>query len=150
MPHCELQETGLQIRHGQVNRAKRSKTKEELPMDKLTSLRNFVKEVYQVWINEKPNQLAAALAYFGMFSFAAVIYLAYRLPVFLSTRRLPRNDFTRALRDVLGPETAAYIQDSVVGNFGCQQRWIMDCVIDQPVYPAVRSDGTVPAAQVCA
>ena len=45
-------------------------------MDKLPSLKNFIQEIYQIWISEKPNQLAAALAYFGMFSFAAVIYLA--------------------------------------------------------------------------
>ena len=46
-------------------------------MDKPPSIRNFIEEIYQAWVSEKPNQLAAALAYFGMFSFAAVIYLAF-------------------------------------------------------------------------
>ena len=45
-------------------------------MDKLPPLRDLIQEIYDIWISEKPDQLAAALAYFGMFSFAAVIYIA--------------------------------------------------------------------------
>lgn len=30
--------------------------------------KKFIYEVYRIWIIEKPNQLAAALAYFGMLS----------------------------------------------------------------------------------
>ncbi len=67
-------------------------------MNKPPSIRNFIKEIYQAWISEKPNQLAAALAYFGMFSFAAVIYLAFLSRGFLSTKRQPRSDCTLALR----------------------------------------------------
>ena len=36
----------------------------------------FVKAVYDIWVLERPTQLAAALAYFGLFSFAPVIYVA--------------------------------------------------------------------------
>jgi len=36
---------------------------------KLHFFKDFLREIYQIWISEKPNQLAAALAYFGMFSF---------------------------------------------------------------------------------
>ncbi len=82
-------------------------------MDKQTSLKNFAQEIYQIWISEKPNQLAAALAYFGMFSFAAVIYLAYRLAgVFIDEAAAAELFYTR-IEAVLGAETAAFIQDSV-------------------------------------
>ena len=82
-------------------------------MNKPPSIRNFIKEIYQAWINEKPNQLAAALAYFGMFSFAAVIYLAYRLAgVFIDEAAAAELFYTR-IEAVLGAETAAFIQDSV-------------------------------------
>jgi membrane protein len=82
-------------------------------MDKSPSLKNFLLEIYQAWINEKPNQLAAALAYFGMFSFAAVIYLAYRLAgVFIDEVAAAEQFYTR-IEMVLGPETAAFIKDSV-------------------------------------
>ena len=98
-------------------------------MNKFTSLRNFVEEIYKTWISEKPNQLAAALAYFGMFSFAAVIYLAYRIAgIFINETAAAERFYTR-IENVLGPETAAFIQDSVVGNFSCEQWWVMDYLV---------------------
>jgi membrane protein len=82
-------------------------------MDKPSSLRSFIKEIYQIWITEKPNQLAAALAYFGMFSFAAVIYIAYRIAsVFINEVAAAERLYTR-IQAVLGAETAAFIKDSV-------------------------------------
>jgi membrane protein len=77
------------------------------------SLREFIREIYQIWVSEKPNQLAAALAYFGMFSFAAVIYLAYMIAgIFINEAAAAEQFYTR-IESVLGPETAAFIQDSV-------------------------------------
>jgi len=77
------------------------------------SLRDFIRDIYQIWISEKPNQLAAALAYFGMISFAAVIYIAYRLAgVFINEAAAGERLYTR-IEAVLGSETASYIQASV-------------------------------------
>jgi membrane protein len=82
-------------------------------MKKASSLRNLAGEIYQIWINEKPNQLAAALAYFGMFSFAALIYLAYRLAgIFINEAAAAERFYTR-LEAILGTETATFIRDSV-------------------------------------
>jgi membrane protein len=82
-------------------------------MDKPPSIRNFIKEIYQAWISEKPNQLAAALAYFGMFSFAAVIYIAFLIAgIFINEAAAAEQFYTR-IEAVLGSETAAFIQDSV-------------------------------------
>jgi uncharacterized BrkB/YihY/UPF0761 family membrane protein len=38
---------------------------------------DFLKKVYQIWISERPTQLAAALAYYAMFSIAPVIFIAF-------------------------------------------------------------------------
>ncbi len=77
------------------------------------SLKNFFKDVYLIWVTEKPNQLAAALAYFGMFSFAAVFYLAYRLAgILINEEAAGERLFTR-IEATLGTETAIFIQDSV-------------------------------------
>lgn len=82
-------------------------------MDKLPSLKVFIREIYQIWISEKPNQLAAALAYFGMFSFAAVIYIAYQIAgIFINEATAAERFYTR-IEAVLGSETASFIQDSV-------------------------------------
>ena len=82
-------------------------------MTKLTSLRDFIREIYQIWVNEKPNQLAAALAYFGMFSFAAVIFIAFWLASFFINEIAAAAQFYERIEAVLGPETAAFIQESV-------------------------------------
>jgi len=82
-------------------------------MDKHSSIRSFIKDIYQVWISEKPNQLAAALAYFGMFSFAAVIYIAFLIAgIFINEAAAAEQFYTR-IEAVLGAETATFIQDSV-------------------------------------
>jgi membrane protein len=82
-------------------------------MANLSSLRSFIREVYQLWVREKPNQLAAALAYFGMFSFAAVIYIAFRFAgIFINELAAGERLYTR-IEAVLGTETAVFIQDSV-------------------------------------
>lgn len=82
-------------------------------MDKPPSIRDFLKEIYQVWVSEKPNQLAAALAYFGMFSFAAVIFIAFWLASFFINEAAAAELFYTRIESVLGAETAAFIQEAV-------------------------------------
>ena len=61
-----------------------------------------MKEIYKIWITEKPDQLAAALAYFGMFSFTAVIYIAFRLAgIFINEVAAAERFYTR-IETVLG------------------------------------------------
>ncbi len=82
-------------------------------MNNRPSLIEFVKEIYQIWVTEKPDQLAAALAYFGMFSFAAVIYIAFRIAgIFIDEAAAAERFYTR-VATVLGAETATFIQESV-------------------------------------
>lgn len=99
-------------------------------MNKPPSIRNFIKEIYQAWINEKPNQLAAALAYFGMFSFAVVIYLAFLIAgIFINEAAAAEQLYTR-IEAVLGAETAAFIQDSVAAISAANEggSWIISAV----------------------
>lgn len=99
-------------------------------MEKPPSIRNFIKEVTQIWVSEKPNQLAAALAYFGIFSFAAVIYLAYLIAgIFINEVAAAEQFYTR-LETVFGPETAAFIQDSVsaIASANESGSWIISIV----------------------
>ncbi len=82
-------------------------------MHKQYSLKDFINEIYVIWVTEKPNQLAAALSYFGMFSFSAVIYIAFRLAgIFINEAAAAERFYTRVAM-VLGTETANFIQNSV-------------------------------------
>jgi membrane protein len=76
-------------------------------------LKQFIKELYQIWITERPNQLAAALAYFGMFSFAPIIFVAFSVVGLFADEIAAANQFYQRLENVLGAEVATLIQDSI-------------------------------------
>ncbi len=99
-------------------------------MSKLSILKKFILEVYQVWVSERPSQLAAALAYFGIFSFAPVIYIAYWVASwFINEVAAGERLYTR-LEAVLGPETAAFIKDSVaaISSASTGGSWIITLI----------------------
>jgi membrane protein len=99
-------------------------------MSKLSTLKEFILAVYQVWVSERPSQLAAALAYFGIFSFAPVIYIAYRVAsLFINEVAAGERLYTR-LEAVLGAETAAYIRDSVaaIASASTGGSWIVTLI----------------------
>lgn len=73
----------------------------------------FSREIYQIWVEERPTQLAAALAYYGVFSFAPVIYLAYRLSGILIDEIAAAERFSTRLEAIFGTEAVAFIQDAV-------------------------------------
>ncbi len=82
-------------------------------MDKHPSIVDFAKEVYRIWIDEKPDQLAAALAYFGMFSFTAIIYLAFRIAGIFINEAAAAERFYARIEAILGSATASFIQSTV-------------------------------------
>ena len=99
-------------------------------MNKFSRLRTFLQEVYQIWVSERPSQLAAALAYFGIFSFAPVIYFAYWVAsLFINGVAAAERLYTR-LEAVLGAETAAFIKDSVaaISSANTGGSWIITLI----------------------
>lgn len=82
-------------------------------MGKLYSLKRFIQEIFKIWVDEKPNQLAAALAYFGMFSFAAVIYFAFLIASFFINEAVAAERFYTRIEVVFGSEISAFINESV-------------------------------------
>ena len=82
-------------------------------MNKSPTLLDFVKELYRIWVAERPSQLAAALAYYGVFSFAPVIFIAFAVAgVFIDELAMIHQVFER-IGNVLGPEAAQLLQDNV-------------------------------------
>lgn len=82
-------------------------------MSEAPKFRGFLKGVIRVWSVERPNQLAAGLAYFGMFSFAPLIYIAFIVAgLFLDSASLMDQAFTR-LEEALGTEVAVVVRDMV-------------------------------------
>ena len=82
-------------------------------MSETPKFSGFFKGIYGVWVAERPNQLAAGLAYFGMFSFAPVIYIAFIVAgLFLDSASLMEDVYAR-LEESLGSEVALLVRDMV-------------------------------------
>jgi membrane protein len=77
------------------------------------SLIEFAKELYRIWVTERPGQLAAALAYYGMFAFAPVIFISFWVAGLFIDQLSAANQFYVRLENLLGPEVAEMIQESV-------------------------------------
>lgn len=82
-------------------------------MSKSPTVRDFGKELYDIWITERPTQLAAAIAYYGMFSFAPVIYIALTVAGIFLNELFVETQFFERLENALGPDTAQFIEESV-------------------------------------
>jgi len=74
---------------------------------------DFLREIYQAWISERPGQPAAALAYFGLFSIAPIIFVAFTIANLVLKRVIEYSRFYESLAIVLGQEAAEAIQRSV-------------------------------------
>jgi membrane protein len=72
---------------------------------------DFSQEIYNIWISERPMQLAAALAYFGLFSFAPVIYIAFTIAALVFRKVDILQAFVTRLSSVLGPALVQAILD---------------------------------------
>jgi membrane protein len=68
------------------------------------------KEIYEIWISERPGQLAAALAYFGLFSFAPVIYIALSLAGVFVDQAASLERFLNRLETVFGQGVSQAVQ----------------------------------------
>jgi len=87
--------------------------KSKLMMNDHPPLIQFLRALYEAWIGERPNQLAAALAYFGLFSIAPIIFLAFTVASFILRQVAVYSEFYTHLSFALGPEAAKFIQDAV-------------------------------------
>ena len=72
----------------------------------------FLQTLYEAWISERPSQMAAALAYFGLFSIAPILFLAFTLAN-LFLKQVEYGQFLDRVEFTLGLDTAIWIEDSV-------------------------------------
>lgn len=93
-------------------------------------LGGFVKELYQIWLSERPTQLAAALAYFGLFSFAPVIYIALAVAgIFIDEASVLERLLTR-VEETFGGGVAQTIQNmlSNISLPGSEGSWLISLI----------------------
>ncbi len=82
-------------------------------MNTRPSLKEFIQELYRIWATERPGQLAAALAYYGLFAFAPVIFIAFWVAGLFIDQISAAGQFLARIENLFGSEIAILIQDSV-------------------------------------
>ena len=80
----------------------------------VTAARRFLKDLFQTWGAARSSQAAAALAYYGMFSFAPLIFIAFTVAGIFLDELLTANELITRLENTFGPEVTQFIIDVVV------------------------------------
>ena len=77
-------------------------------------LLDFLKHIYQAWISERPSVLAAAIAYFGLFSIIPLTFIAFTIANLVVDQVTAYSNFYTRLEATLGSEAAKWIQDAAL------------------------------------
>ena len=83
-------------------------------MSKSESVVKFLKELYNIWITERPSTLAAALAYYSLFYFAPVIFITFSIASFFIDVQTLVGQIIKRVENTLGAEAAQFIQETVL------------------------------------
>jgi membrane protein len=81
---------------------------------KITALKGFAKGLFAAWGAARTSQTAAALAYYGLFSIAPMLFVALTVAGIFIDRRVIAERLLAQLAQNLGPETAQFVQDIIV------------------------------------
>jgi membrane protein len=73
-----------------------------------------LKELFRAWGEGRSPQAAAALAYYGMFSFAPIIFIALTVAGIFFDTLLAAKEVVVRLENMLGPEVTRFIVDVVI------------------------------------
>ena len=79
-----------------------------------------LKEFWDLWNKVKPERMAAALAFFGMFSFVPLLYIALTVASFFLNNSVLVDEVMTRIANILGPETADFIR-SMLANTAQKQ-----------------------------
>ena len=82
----------------------------------MATLGAFLADVYNTWTTQQPSRLAAALAYYGMFSFAPMLFFAITAAGILFDELAIADQLFNQLADTFGLETARFLQDMVIST----------------------------------
>ncbi len=73
----------------------------------------LLKEIYSIWMTERPSQFAAALAYYAIFAFVPVIYIAFAFTNFFVAQLSVAEQFYAQVSDLLGEEMGLALREAV-------------------------------------
>jgi membrane protein len=74
---------------------------------------DFIKEIYRVWMDERPAQLAASVAFYGLFYLAPVIFIASYIANFFLKDLVSRSHLLDRISMIFGHEASATLSDMI-------------------------------------
>ena len=80
----------------------------------LKAIISFLKEVYREWSDDKASRLAAALAYYTIFSLAPLLLLIISITGFVVGESQVEGELYNQIEELIGAEGAGSIQEMVV------------------------------------
>jgi membrane protein len=82
-------------------------------MSRFNSVRAFTRDLYRIWITERPSQFAASLAYYGIFAFVPVVYIGLIVAGIFIDEIAAADQFYAQVADTLGTEAAQLLEDGL-------------------------------------
>lgn len=82
--------------------------------DNKTQNKKFLSELYNIWIAEQPFHHAPGLAYYAIFSFIPVIYIAFSMVGIFFDEARAQNELMLKVAETLGEEAATLLQESLL------------------------------------
>jgi membrane protein len=82
-------------------------------MKQKKSLWQMAKNTITQWIEDRPFQLAAALSYYTLFSFAPLMIIAIAIAGFAFGREAAQNQIVETLQGMIGQDSAQAIQGMI-------------------------------------
>jgi membrane protein len=76
-------------------------------------MKAFAQDIYHIWITERPAQFAASLAYYGIFAFVPIIYIALTVAGIFIDEITAADQFYVQVADTLGSEAAQLLEDAL-------------------------------------
>ena len=80
---------------------------------KWLTVKEFARALYDIFLKQRPTQLAAALAFYGLFSFAPVLFIAKSVAQVFINVEINSTMLYERLEKVLGPQAVPIIQKAV-------------------------------------
>ena len=99
-------------------------------MSALRSLGNFGKEIYRTYVVEMPNNFAASLSYYSLFSLVPTIYIGFMIAgIFIDDKAAMQYIFTK-VENVLGADVAKLLMHALEGiSQDPSSRAIVDLIV---------------------
>lgn len=92
--------------------------------------KSFIEDLIKVWQEERPTQLAAALAYYGMFSFAPVIYISITIASYFISDAPIMERLFNYLETLLGSDATDFVATLVetLSQTSGNNSWIINLI----------------------